>query len=119
MKIRVQSFIQALVLACVLIVPAAVITSSCSTTQQERTYKTIYSVQATTVAAYDAYVSQVIAGKVATNGLPSVSRAFNKFQASTLVALDLAQHDTNAPAPINITTLSADLLNLISQFSKK
>jgi hypothetical protein len=93
--------------------------SGCGTTAQSRTYKTIYSVQAATVSAYEAYLGEVIAGRVKTNGVPRVSDAFNKFQAATLVAVDLAQNDTNSPAPAKLSTLSADLLNLISQFSTK
>lgn len=93
--------------------------TGCGTTKQEVAYKTIYTVQQATVAAYDAYISQVIAGRVPTNGVPAVSKAFDSFQAATRVAETAAQWNTNAPASSQLTTLSADLLSLIAAVSKK
>ena len=88
-------------------------------TPQQVAYKTIYSVQSTTVAAYDEYIANVIAGRVPTNGVPDVSKAFNSFQAATLVALDGAQWNTNAPVTSQVSQLSADLLLLIANLSRK
>jgi len=107
-------------LFCVSLLTATVsLPVACSSTQQQRTYKTIYTVQQTTTAAVDAYFYQVATGNIPTNGVPAVAKAYNTFQGGTLVALDIAQWDTNAVAPSSLQTLSLDLLNLIAQFSKK
>lgn len=93
--------------------------TGCGTTKQKAAYNTLYSVEQTAVAAYDSYISQVIAGNVKTNGVPAVSKAFNKFQAASIVALDAVQWNTNAPASLQVQQLSVDLLNLIAELSKK
>lgn len=93
--------------------------SGCGTTAQTRSFNTIYTLQKTTLAAYDSYLGEVIKGTVPTNGVPAVSDAFNTFQLSTLVALDVVAWNTNAPATAHLETLSLDLLNLITKFSTK
>jgi hypothetical protein len=79
-------------------------------------YKTLYTVEKSTVAAYDGYTDSVIQGLTSTNGVPRVAKAFNTFQASYLIALDAVQFNTNAIAPPNLVTESGDVLNLIGQF---
>ncbi len=87
----------------------------CKSTPQTITYNSIYSVEKATTGAYDGYVDAVISGSVSTNGLPRVSRAYNKFQASVAVALDACQFNTNALAPDSLLTESGDVINLINQ----
>lgn len=110
------------ILLCVsLVVPVAFViplATSCSTTQQTTSYNTLYSLEHTTVSAYDAYVAAIIKGKVSTNGLPAVSKAFNKFQSAMALAVDAVQNSTNAIAPPALIIESADLINLITQFNK-
>lgn len=91
----------------------------CTTTQQTTAYKTLYSVETSTTAAYDGYLSLLIKGSVATNGAPTVASYYNKFQGSFRVALSLAENNTNALAPINLITESQDVINLINQFTGK
>lgn len=88
--------------------------TGCNTTVQQTAFPRLYAVEVATTAAYDAYVRSVLLGKVATNDLPRVSKAFNTFQASALVALDTVSFNTNALCPPTISTLSQDVLNLIS-----
>jgi len=88
-------------------------------TAEKRTYNTIYTLQQTAITAYDAYIGGVIDGKIPTNGVPRVSKAFNVFQATSVLALDAAQWNTNATAPANLSALSLDLLNIIAEVSKK
>lgn len=99
-------------------VAGIVVITGCTTTQQTTAYKTLYAVEQTTVAGYDGYIGEVIAGRVPTNGVPTVSKAFNKFQAAFLFELDLVQFNTNAVASASLTQESIDLLNLITTVSK-
>lgn len=92
----------------------ATFTTGCNTSQQQVAFNTLYSVEHTTVAAYDGYISGVIGGTVSTNGVPRVSKAFNTFQASFIVALDAAQFNTNSLAPNSLIVESQDVINLIS-----
>lgn len=116
---KLCSILATLVITFAVVLPPAALITGCSTTQQTVTYNTLYSVEHTTVAAYDGYVKAVITGQASTNGLPAVSKSFNAFQASFLVALDAAQFNTNALAPANLMVESADVINLISQFKSK
>lgn len=104
---------------CLSCVTASFVVVGCKLTPQKVAVNTLFSLQKTTVAAYDGYIGEVIAGRVKTNGVPAVSKKFNQFQAATLVALDGVEWNTNALPPANITLLSSDLLNLIATFSKK
>jgi superfamily II DNA/RNA helicase len=81
-------------------------------------YKTIYTLEQSVRTAYEGYCSLVIQGKVPTNDVPRVSRAFNDFQASALVATDLVQNNTNALAPQSLVTEGQDVINLISVIKK-
>lgn len=108
-----------LVAALVAIFAPPLVLTGCKGTPHKQAVNTLFTLQATTVAAYDGYIGEVIAGRVKTNGLPTVSRKFNQFQASTLVALDAVEWNTNALAPNSLLLLSGDLLNLIATFSKK
>ena len=97
----------------------AIITAGCTTNQQKIAYNTLYSVEKSTTAAYDGYIDSVIKGISTTNGVPRVSRAYNTFQASFLVALDAAQFHTNALAPSALIVESMDVINLINQVKGK
>jgi len=87
--------------------------TGCNTTQQTIAYKSLYSVERVTTAAFDGYLDSVIAGQTSTNSLPRVGSAYNKFHASFLVALDAVQFNTNALAPASLVVESQDVLNLI------
>jgi len=93
--------------------------SGCQTPKQTLAYNTIYTIQKSTMAAYDNYLSQVIAGNAPTNGLPEVSDAFNKFQLSSQLAMSVVEWNTNAPATAQLESLSTDLLALIFKFTNK
>lgn len=97
----------------------SVAVTGCSTSQQRIAFNSLATVQTTTVGAYDGYVSQVIAGRIATNDLPRVSQRFNEFQAAFRVALTTVEYNTNALAPQSLQVLSGDLLNLITTLSTK
>lgn len=97
----------------------AVIATGCTTSQQTITYKTLFSIEHVTVSAYDGYLDTVIKGQTSTNSLPLISRAYNTFQGSYLIALDVAQYNTNALAPAALITESQDIINLINTVKGK
>lgn len=96
-----------------------VVLAGCVTQQQTIAYKTLFSVEKLTSGAYDGYIDSVIAGQSTTNGVPRVSKAFNKFQGSFAIALDAVQFNTNALAPASLVIESGDVVNLINQFKGK
>lgn len=73
-------------------------------------YKTLYGVGHTTDAAVKTYFDLVVAGKVPTNSVPRISRAYGEFQTLYGVALTAAQFNPNAPADTNLVARSAALL---------
>ena len=91
----------------------------CTTSQQTTAYQTLYGLETGATQAYAAYTSLVIKGTVATNDVPTISRAYNTFQAAMLPALDAVQYSTNALAPANLVQESSDLINLITTAENK
>jgi hypothetical protein len=91
--------------------------AGCTTTQQTAAFNSISSLENTVVAAYDGYCAMVAKGVVATNGLPAVSKAYNKFQGGALIALDAVQYNTNALAPAALQQEANDVTSLIHQFT--
>ncbi len=116
---KLRSILVAVVIAFSIALPPAALLTGCTSSQQTTTYNTLYTVEHTTVAAYDGYVKAILKGDASTNGLPAVSKAFNKFQASFLVALDAAQFQTNSLAPASLIVEGQDVLNAINQFKSK
>jgi hypothetical protein len=91
----------------------------CNATQQKVAYNTLASLEQTTSVALDSYDALVIKGQIPTNDIPLVKSAFNKFQASFVIALDAAQYNTNAIAPAALIVESQDVINLISTLKRK
>lgn len=96
-------------------VGSMVLEQGCTTTQQRQAVNTIAGVETSATAAVDAYYTLVVKGKVSTNGLPKVSRAYDSLQASVRLALTVVQNNTNALAPASLITESTDLINLVNQ----
>lgn len=102
-------------LCCVsLLASPVVMTTGCKTSGQTLVYNTLYSVQNTTLAAYDAYLYQVVKGTISTSSTPAVSQAFNRFQTGMQVALAAAQFNWQSPAPVDVTLLASQVLNAIA-----
>jgi hypothetical protein len=96
-----------------LLASPVVLTTGCKTSGQTLVYNTLYSVQNTTLTAYDTYLDQVVKGKIGLEGVPSVSQAFNRFQIGMQVALSAAQFNWQAPAPVDVTALASQVLSAI------
>lgn len=86
----------------------------CSTSAVRVTYNTLYSLETTTTAAYDAFLDQVVSGKIAKEKVPQVAKAYNDFQAAMGVAIAAAQFNWTAPAPADVTALATAVLNAIA-----
>ncbi len=93
----------------------AIVLIGCTSTQRTITYKTLYTVEKVTVAAYDGYVEAVIKGVAKTNEFPKISTMFNQFQQSFLIALTVAEFNTNAPAPVTLLVESQTIVNTINK----
>lgn len=87
---------------------------ACTTTQQKTAFNTIGSIEATATSSVDAYFTMVLKGQCSTNGIPSVSRAYNALQSAARLATDATQFGTNSLAPGNLVTLATDLANTIT-----
>lgn len=85
----------------------------CTTSQIELAYKTLYSTEHTVISAYDGYLDTVVKGQTSTNSVPTISKAYNTFQASYIIALDAAQYNTNALAPSALVQEANDVVGLI------
>jgi hypothetical protein len=98
-----------------LLAGAAIVTvpSGCQMTPRTIAYNTLYSVEKSTTAAYDAYLDLVIQGKVKRDGMPSVAKAFNRFQVAMQGAVNAAQFNYNAIAPETVVALANEVLNAI------
>jgi len=90
----------------------------CSTTAQRTTFNTIGGIEAAADSSVDGYFHAVIVGQVSTNGVPTVTKAFNDLQASLTLAAAADAAGTNGLAASSLQTEFADLLNLIATLKK-
>ena len=92
----------------------ALIVVGCATSAQRVAFNTVATLETSTTAALDGYFLLVAKGQASTNGVSTVSKAFNKFQGGVLVALDVLQNNTNALAPASLQQLSSDVISEIT-----
>lgn len=88
--------------------------TGCSTTQQRHTVNTLASVAQTTDAAVKTYLDQVVAGRIATNDVPSVMARYSEFQAAFNIALIAATLNTNAPPDPSTIAAAANVKSAIN-----
>lgn len=96
----------------------AVIITGCGTTGQRTAANTIESEQAVADSTVAGYYDGVLQGILTTNDVPTVSRSYNAFNASVRLEIELAQNNTNALAPANLTTEFNGLVTLVKSVSK-
>lgn len=92
---------------------------TCNTSQQKASYNTLYSLEKTTVEAYDGYLSAVVQGVASTNEVPRVSRMFNAFQKHMGDSVTLVQGSTNAMPTEALVSESLQLVNTINALTRK
>jgi len=97
----------------------AALVYGCTTTQQTTSFNTLWTLESSTKSIYDGYLALVVQGRLATNEVPQISKLFNDFQASMLLAESLVQYNTNAIAPTNLVIESQQLINLIQTINLK
>lgn len=88
---------------------------ACNTTQQRTAANTLGAIHATVDAAVDGYFAATIKGLAPTNDIPKVSHAYTDFQKAYVLAVDLAQNNTNALVDVNLQQEAADLISLVGQ----
>lgn len=82
---------------------------------QQAAYKTLYTVEHSTTAAYDGYLQGVVRGQFKTNDVPKVSKSYDQFQIGMQGAVELAQFDWSAIAPSNVVHLGTVVLKSIAE----
>lgn len=97
-----------------LILSLLIVCAGCTATQQKIAYNTIYSVEVSTKATYDGYLTLVVKGQLPTNSVPQVTKVFNDFQASATLATVATQNNTNALAPSSLVDEANAVINLIN-----
>lgn len=90
------------------------ISIACNTTQQRIAANTISSLDAVATGAVDNYYAATLKGLAPTNGIPTVSKAYNIFHKDLVVAIDFAQNNTNALAPENLTAEALDVVDAVT-----
>ncbi len=89
----------------------------CTTTQQRTAYNTLAGVEATATATVDGYYLACAKGLANTNGIPTVTQSYNKFQGVMQVAVLLAQNNTNALAPANVMAELSTVVSTVAIFT--
>lgn len=96
------------------LIGAVTLIVACTTTQQRVVYNSLYTIETGTTSAYDAFLDQVVSGKVAVQKVPPVAHAYNDFQVGMSVAIVAAQYNWVASAPTNVTALATRVLTEIT-----
>lgn len=85
-----------------------------SPSAQTQVYKSLSTVATAVNSAYAAYLDLVVAGKVPTTNVASVSTSYQLFQSSLQVAVNAAQGNTNAVASQALLDAGAKVINDIT-----
>jgi hypothetical protein len=96
--------------ALALAVPLTLVTPGCTAPQQRIAVNTLFSTHTAVDGAFSSYMSLVLAGKVATNGVPGAAAAYRAFQVEYNLAVQTVAGNTNAAAPVSVTTAAAKVL---------
>lgn len=96
-----------------LMLSALLLVSGCGTTASTTEYKTISAAETAVNSSYSAYLDLVALGKVSTNAVPQVSKAYNLFQQAASLAI--ATHNLNpaSPVPPELASQVASTLSVI------
>ena len=89
----------------------------CTTSQQRTTYNTIAATEATATATVDGYFLAAAKGLAPTNGIPTVAKAYNEFQAVMQVSVLLAQNNSNALASSNLLQELSSVVSAVAEFT--
>lgn len=101
------------------VLSAALALTNCATSTQTTEFKTISAAETAVNASYSGYLDLVETGKLATNSVPQVSKAYNDFQASASIAILTHGLSVTNPVPSDLATLAANVLTLITTLEGK
>lgn len=77
-------------------------------------YNTLAGIKVTTDSAVSGYYDLVVHGQAKTNGVPAVSQAYNAFETTWTLAVQVASFNTNAPVPQVVSDASVKVLTTIA-----
>lgn len=86
---------------------------------QRTVYNTLGSVEQTATATVQGYYVAAAKGFADTNGIPTVAKAYNKFQGVMQIAVVFAQNNTNALATDNVLQELSTVTSTVALFSTK
>lgn len=98
--------------------PLLPIVTGCNTTQQKQTVNTLFTIGKSVNVTYAGYMDLVVEGKVSTNSVPKVAKAYNTFQGAFNAAVSMVAGNTNAVPPQSVYDAQAALLQAIAQAKK-
>lgn len=108
----------AMLFACAAIIIAPL--TGCNSTLQKKAVTTLEALGSGVNSAYDAYITEVVKGDVATNDVPTITAYYRDFQASFGVAAAAAHFATNTTlADAELLSLANKVTTAISVITKK
>ena len=87
----------------------------CTTSQKAVAYKSLNIVATSVDAAMRAYSDAVVAGKVPQSAQAKVRDLHGRYSKAMQAAIAAARFDTSSPSPENVTALSMEILNVITE----
>lgn len=93
--------------------------NGCNTTQQTNIYNSLQTIETTADTSYQTYIGLVVTGKIPTNSVPQVSRAYNDLHAAIATAAVLDQSGTNAFTITNVTSELSSFVTLVTTITSK
>src|ERR1039457_3990621 len=84
----------------------------CASTQTTE-YKTIAAAETGVNTAYNGYLDLVEQGKIVTNAVPQISKAYNDFQSAATIAILTHGLSVTNPVPPNLALLATSVLTLL------
>lgn len=103
---------------CLCVATMPIVTGCHTPTQQKLAVTTIVSTHQVVDAALDSYLDLVVAGKLATNGVPTVLTSYGLYQKAYNDALTIVLGNTNAPAPPALSQAVSSFTTTITNVKK-
>lgn len=105
-----------LLLLALSLAPLPVLTTGCTTTQQEATYKSLSVTWHTVDAAMLSYAQARADGKTTLSQDLAVTKLHDQYRVAMDAAISAARLDWSAPTASGLAGLAADLVTLISSY---
>ena len=89
--------------------------AACTTTQQRKTYNTLYTVGQSVDTAYKGYNDLLVTGQIRPVNYKKVSTAYSDFQVYYKTAVQVFNYNTNAVAPQELIVKAAETVTIINE----